>query len=448
MPNVASHSTQEMPAGSADESLGVDIFDAETRVDTPTESRISRFKHWVSSHPRKAIGIVVVVLVLALSAFLFFRSSSGSTQAMTRTVQATKGEVSKTVNASGTVEPKNSEALSFEVSGTVNKVYVKEGATVKKNQRLASVNAGVLEAQLTAAESSVTAAEDSLSSARSSGSATQIAAAQSQLATAKDSLAAAQLSVKNSVLRAPFSGQVVSLGISKGDVVGQQASGGQSGSADGAGGQTSSTDSSSGSITVASTKKFVVDATVGSTDIEQVADGMQAEVTVSGSDETHYGTVSSISKVATTNSSGSAVFPVVIDFTGSVDGVFGGTSATAQITAEVRSEVLTVPTQALETEDGKTYVTVVESDGGTRQQEVTVGETYGTSTEILSGIEDGQSVQITLRMPGGGGMPGGDGGSEQEMPENFPGDGSGGFPGGGTGGFPGGGSGGFPGGGQ
>lgn len=102
-------------------------------------------------------------------------------------------------------------------------------------------------------------------------------------------------------------------------------------------------------------------------------------------------------------------------------------------------DVLTVPSQALTTTGGKTYVTV--SDGSsTKKTAVTVGETYGMSTEITKGLVAGDVVEIPTVGRARTGVSTSTGGNEQQR------GGDGGFPGGGT--PPGGGAGGFPGGNQ
>ena len=76
--------------------------------------------------------------------------------------------------------------------------------------------------------------------------------------------------------------------------------------------------------------------------------------------------------------------------------------------------VLTVPSGALTTEGGTTYATVVDGDEETKV-EVEVGEAYGMDTEVLSGLEEGDTVLLpTLRLPGGGG---GNGPQQGDLPE-------------------------------
>lgn len=381
-------------------------------------------------------GVALLVMAAGGGAWLWLGNDPAQAQSITAT--ATVGEVTRTVSASGTLEPANAEELGFDVSGTVEEVFVELGDTVKEGQRLARVDRTVLDAELEAAESTYTAAQDDLDDA-SGGSSTALAAAQAQYATARDDLDAAREAVADAVLRAPFAGQVVSLDLAVGDVVGSgggASSGGSTSSVPGAATTTSAT--TSGTVQVASVSSFTLDATVGSSDVESIKEGLQAEVTATGVDGTLYGTVTEVGRVAETSSSGSAAFPVTIELTGKSEGVYGGTAATAAIIVEKRTDVLTVPTRAVKSDGDTTYVDLVGKDGAVVKQTIEIGETYGQSTEVLKGLEDGDTIQLvalSTGAPGGGdrsGMPGGG-----ELPSGFPG---GDFP---AGGFP---AGGFPGG--
>jgi multidrug efflux pump subunit AcrA (membrane-fusion protein) len=77
------------------------------------------------------------------------------------------------------------------------------------------------------------------------------------------------------------------------------------------------------------------------------------------------------------------------------------------------SNVLTVPTAALHSSGGKTYV-YQEKDGQQVSTEVTVGTTYGNSTQITKGLASGDQVVVTTVTPArtasGGSSSGGNGG--------------------------------------
>ena len=152
-----------------------------------------------------------------------------------------------------------------------------------------------------------------------------------------------------------------------------------------------------------------MDATVAAEDVDQLKKGMQAQVTATGVTDTIYGTVKTVGLVAQTNDSGAAVFPVTIEVTGKQKDLFAGVSATVTVIVKETPDVLTVVSRALTTEDNKTYVTQV-VDGKQVKTEVKTGETYGMTTEITSGLEDGDTVVI----PGFTAPTGGTGGTERE----------------------------------
>lgn len=403
--------------------------------------RLSR-RHWL------IVGLVSVVLAAGGGWFVWDMLSTEEPQSITATVALE--DVTTSVSGTGTLTPVNDETLSFEVSGTIESVDVELGDIVKKNQIIATVDDSVLQDQLTAAKSTVTAAKSEVSSADSSGSSVRVASANAQLATAKDELEDAEQDLENAVLRAPFAGQVVSLNFEVGDVVGSSSSsGGSSASGDLGGSMGTSTSSSSGSVQIASVDQFLVETTVSSSDLESVKTGLQAEITATGVSDTLYGTVTEVGRVASTNSSGGAVYPVTVTVTGTVDDVHSGVSATVDIIIEKRTDVLTVPTRAISTVDGKTVVRLVDAKGNVTEQTVSIGDTFGSSTETLEGLSEGDTIEIISlagsgeRRPNSGDREMMPEGFDGQMPEGFPsGDFSGGFPGGGQGGFPGGGQGG------
>lgn len=385
--------------------------------------------------PRRLVLSLVALVVVAGVAGGWLLLRGGEPAAATTTTATVQTQTLKqTVTASGTVAAATTAELSFDVSGTVTAVYVEPGEKVKKGQRLAAIDDDVLQAELDAAESSLTAARTARSlDVADDASEVQLAADDAAVLAAESKLAQAQDAVDDAVLRSTTKGTVTDVGLEVGDTAGSGSVTGSAGSADG---------SDSGTITVVSTGEFVVDASVASADIEKVSVGLQAELSVSGVDETVYGTVEEVGLVAETDSTGAAVFPVTIQVTDQRDDLFGGTSADVAIVVSQRADVLTVDSRAITTEGDKTYVEKVTDSktGTTERTEVEVGETSGMATEITSGLSEGDVVEVA-----GFAGPGGTGGDQkmqqlrEQMQQNggFPG---GGFPGGGTGGLPGGGS--------
>jgi RND family efflux transporter MFP subunit len=342
--------------------------------------------------------VVPVVLVVgggATGAWLLTRDPSAASTPATATVSTQT--VQQTVAASGTVEPARSADLDFEVAGTVTGVYVKAGDKVRKNQVLARVGGSALTAARDAASASLDAAEEQLDEDEDDdASDTQLAADGTAVVAARAGLEEAQQDLDDATLRATVSGTVASVDLEVGDVVSGSSPSGSDDSSD-----------SSSQVSIVSTRDFVVSATVSSADVESVTKGLQAQITPTGATQTVYGTVREVGVVAQTSSSGAAVFPVTIEVTGRHSDLYAGTSADASIIVSQRDGVLVVPSRALQTDGETTYVDKVVGEKTVRT-DVQIGQAYGASTEVVSGLADGDVVQLPgLTLPGGGN--GGDG---------------------------------------
>ena len=119
--------------------------------------------------------ITMVVLFLLVAGGLFYFMSSGNPQdnQLFRTDNVSRMDLSVTVSATGSVEPKDEVEVSSELSGIMADVYVDYNDHVTKNQALAkldttNLNATVLEkkSSLKSAKASVSQAQAALEEAR------------------------------------------------------------------------------------------------------------------------------------------------------------------------------------------------------------------------------------------------------------------------------------------
>jgi len=369
--------------------------------------RAVRRRWWV-------ISLVLVVAVVAGGWTWIARGDEPSAQRITATVA--RGTYKTTVSATGTITPKREEDLTFSSSGTVTRVAVSVGDKVKKGDLLATIDTTSLQAQLDAAEAQVTAAQTQLDE-DSDASSTQQAADEASLASAESDLDEAQDALAAAKMRAPFDGTVSAVGYEVGD---------QAGSSDGATGDGSG---SSPAITLISPRSLQVDANVSAADVSQLKKGMQVEITPTGGGDVVYGTVSEVGVIATASDSGAAQFPVTVDVTGKPTGLYAGSTASLAITVKQATDVLAVNTQALHSEGDETFVYVIDGSKRTKRV-VTVGQTYGMQTEVLTGLAEGDVVEVvSFTAPSGNGNR--DGGSNDfQIPEggfggNIPGGGQG-----------------------
>jgi multidrug efflux pump subunit AcrA (membrane-fusion protein) len=384
-------------------------------------------------------AVVALVVVGGGGALASVAATRSSSEVATPTlVTATSSTIRQSVSASGTIQPAHRADLTFAVSGTVNSVPVAAGDQVRAGTTLATVDSASLQGAVTSALANVNATQDQLTAQQGAGSSTvQIASTQAQLADARGKLTDARTAVTAASMTSPIAGTVAQVNIAVGDKVGSGSSSGASSSSAGAGAGASSPSSGASSSTTAqiiviSTTSWMVQASVGSEDLPRLKKGLQAEITPTGSTTKIFGTVKSIGIVASSSSSGSATFPVTITVTGSPKGLYAGGAADVSIIVRQIADLLTVPTNALHTEGGKTVVHQLRN-GAQVSTPVKVGTTYGAVTQILSGLKAGDKVVGTaFRFGGGvggtrsrGGGTGGNGGGTG---------GNGGFGGGGFGG--------------
>jgi multidrug efflux pump subunit AcrA (membrane-fusion protein) len=350
-------------------------------------------------------AVTALVVVGGGGAWAATRSSSSSAAAPTL-VSATSSTIRDSVSASGTIQPAQRADLSFAVSGTVTSLPVAAGDQVKAGATLAMVDSASLQSAVTSAQANVTATQDQLSTQQgAASSAVQIASTQAQLVDVQGKLTDARTALTAASMTSPITGTVAQVNIAMGDKLGSTASTG-AGSGSGASsssGSGSSSSSSTAQIVVISTTSWMVTASVGSADLPRLKKGMQAEITPTGSATKIFGTVKSIGIVASSSSSGSATFPVTITVTGSPKGLYAGGAANVSIIVKQIENLLTVPTNALHTESGKTVVHQI-INGAQVSTPVKIGTTYGPVTQILSGLKAGDKVVGTaFRNAGAGG---------------------------------------------
>ncbi len=335
-----------------------------------------------------AVGLAAVVVLGGAGAGTFVLLGSGEADAadtLSRTAEVERGTQTLSVSLDATLSPQKESEVNFAVSGTVTKVKVEAGDTVKKGQKLAVVDDSDLQNAVDLAEADLTTAranrtdvydnDDSSTAAKRSATA-QVTSAVAALASAEDDL-------DDAALRSPIAGTVASVNVEVGDSTAS----------------TSSSEAGSAPFVIIATAKWKVEGEIGAADLSSVKAGQEATITTDATTDELTGTVSSVGIVATsTSEDGTATFPVEITLKGRHSDLYSGTTATAVITVGSYEDVLTVPTAAVRTENDTTVVTTV-ADGTNSTVEVEVGMVFGSYTEITSGLNEGDSVLITITRP-------------------------------------------------
>lgn len=131
----------------------------------------------------------------------------------------------KAINLYGRTAPDRQAKLGAEVAGKVTALLVKKGDSVNKGQAIAQIDNDNLEIQLVQAKANLDVKEKEFKAAKSlksKGLQGEVAysSAQAALVQAKTEVRKVQLSLKNSLVKAPFKGVVDDLIIEVGDYVG------------------------------------------------------------------------------------------------------------------------------------------------------------------------------------------------------------------------------------
>jgi len=361
---------------------------------------------------------LIILLAAGLSVFFILRSknSSGTTY---KTANITKGTLTVSVSGSGNVIVDKSETVSPSISGQVYDLSVQYGDKVEKGQTLFKIKNDQLDVTVSQAYASYLQAKESVSTGEYNVSKAQSdqttvnddskstdsdkAAAAEKVRSAESSLELAKinqdnaysnykLQKKNADLRtvtAPIDGTITTLGIKNGDQLGSS-SGSSSGSTSSSS-SSSSASSSSSSIVIADLGSMKASVSINEVDATQVKADQKANMTFDAiSGLTLTGKVERISTIGT-ETSGVVTYPATIIFDSIDEKVKPQMSLTATITTDVKQDVLMAPNAAVKTSGDTRYVQIMEN-GSPKQQDVEVGVSNDTYTEIKSGVKESDTV--------------------------------------------------------
>jgi len=329
----------------------------------------------VSKRTRIIVGVAAVVVIGGVVAYSVMQDNFTRIPVLTQKVA--RRDLTSTVSASGEIKPKKFVNVAADVSGRITDMYVKEGATVRRGQMLARIDATRLEAGKEQSEAAVQAARADLARAQAdvdnarlgferakkmrsdqliSDQQYEQADADLKMKTAavdaqkrrirqqEAMLASTSDDVRKTVVVAPMDGVVTSLQREQGEsVIGAQSF------------------SPTVIMTVGDVSSFEVEIMVDETDIRYVTLGQTAEVRVDALEGVKLkGEVTEIGSsaiprgatAATTSSSSNTAnqakdFKVTVTLVDPPATLRSGLNATADITTNKKNKVLAVPIQAI-----------------------------------------------------------------------------------------------------
>ena len=155
--------------------------------------------------PAVLIGLVVVVIIAGY--FIYRSRTASTTTTKTNTVLVSRGDLTTVVSGSSNILAESNVTLSFQSTGIISEILVKEGDNVKKGQQLATIDARDLQYQLSSAEAALKSAQAKLAQLlEGSGRSSDLTSAQAAVTSAQAQLNSAQ--EKLDALRKPTTDKI------------------------------------------------------------------------------------------------------------------------------------------------------------------------------------------------------------------------------------------------
>ena len=356
--------------------------------------------------------IIVSVILVATGVFGWQSTKKDEPKTEKQTATVERATIISAITASGTVISSNIENITTQASGTIARVYVSDGDEVVVGQKLAEIDLDVQgEQNYLSAYSSYVSAQNSLNSANNGYRLSQASLAvvydeikghdndesfelketrtraevandnaYDSVETAKVRLSAAAVSLKTNspVISSPASGTIKSVSIAEGMNIGAAET------ASGARANQRIATIGTGGLPIASFS-------VSEIDVTQIEPGQKAIITLDSiADKTFTGKVVSVDRVGTI-SSNVATYPAIIQFDTKAEQILPNMTAMAKIIVETKSDILVVPSTAINYQDEAATVQVLRN-GQEFKQAVEVGISSDTESEIVSGLSEGEIV--------------------------------------------------------
>lgn len=369
---------------------------------------------------------ILLGLLVATGAVYYFFSSNNKQETTYLTESVTRGNVEKTVVASGSVESVNEVDVGAQASGEITKLYVKLGQEIKKGEMIADIDSTTqintlntkkaalvsYQAQLKAKKTAYDVALssynrlsklytqkatslDSLNTAKSTldNAKAEMEAIEANIKQAEIEVNTAETNVGYTKITAPMDGTVISVPVSEGQTVNAN--------------QTTPT-----IVTIADLSKMKIKPEISEGDITKVKAGQEVSFTIlSDSQTVYHSVIDSVDPANTTTSDSSSTSSSISSSSSSTTSAIYyyanvlidnpdrtlriGMTTENNIKIANAKDVLLVSNMAIQKRDGKSFVNVLNDKNQPEQREVETGVQNDFQTEIKSGLNEGEKVIVS-----------------------------------------------------
>ena len=386
---------------------------------------------------KKIIILSVAILAVIAILWLLFGRSSKSASYIIETATATRGDVSETVTATGTIEPVTQVEVGTQVSGIIDKLYADYNSVVTKGQLIAEMDKVTLQSELTSQQATYDGAKAEyeyqgknylrnkalhekqlISDTEFEESTYNYAKAKSAYESSEANLAKAKRNLAYATITSPIDGVVISRAVEEGQTVA-------------AGFETPTLFTIAADLT-----QMQVIADVDEADIGGVKEGQRVAFTVDAyPNDTFEGTVTQV-RLEATEESNVVTYEVVISAHNPDLKLKPGLTANITIYIAERRNVVNIPVKALhfmpDPPDGKApaheempqqkapendslKIVWVQENNTWNPRQVKVGMDNGVNIEICEGLNEGEIVAVDRKSNTG--IPTGqDSGNKEESP--------------------------------
>ena len=373
---------------------------------------------------KKIIKILIFIVILAAACYgIYSKFTNSQNLPKHLTTSVKKGDIVETVVANGEVFAQNLVDVGAQVSGQIEKLYVKVGDKVKKGDPIADIDAvkqrnsiAKQEAQLNIYEANLKAAEVSLATAKSKynrelGLFKKDATSKETLENAKNSVASeeakinqikaqikqtklelntAQTDLSYTKIIAPIDGTIVSVPVEEGRTV-------------------NSNQSTPTIVKIADLTKMEIKMEVAEGDIPKIKEGLKVYYTtlsnlndkreslVTSIDPgyTTLSNASSLSSSSSSSSSNNAVYYYVKSLIDNTDNYLRiGMTTENTIIVREKKDVNILPTSAIRRDKNGNFVNILNGNE-IQKKYIKIGMSDGINSEIIEGIEQNDQIAIS-----------------------------------------------------
>lgn len=377
---------------------------------------------------KKIILTAAVIAVAAGAVYLLFGGSKAKHKVTYETATVTKGEISESITATGTIEPVTEVEVGTQVSGIIDKIYADYNSVVTKGQLIAEMDRVTLQSEVASQRAAYNGAKAEYEYQRKNYernrglhekqlisdtdyelSVYNYEKAKSNYESSQAALAKAERNLSYATITSPIDGVVINRAVEEGQTVAS-------------GFETPTLFTIAADLT-----QMQVVADVDEADIGGVADGQRVTFTVDAyPNDTFEGRVTQIRLgEASSTSSSSSTSNTVVTYEVVISAPNPDLKLKPRLTANVtiytldRKDVLSVPARALRFTPERPLISendIVKDCPGEHKLWTREGNTFtahpvetgisnGVSTEIVSGISEGMVVvtEATINNTSGNG---------------------------------------------